>query len=84
MKLAGQESNFQELVKPEYIGSRKGSSLAELRKAAEDNELYAVPVGKLTSQALRNCPHPVILHVKSDTTSREYDHYELFLGTKNG
>jgi len=24
MKLAGQESNFQELIKPEYIGSRKG------------------------------------------------------------
>lgn len=84
MNLVNKKVDFRELVKPEYIGSRKGSSLAELKKAAEDNGLCAVPVSKLTSQALRNCPHPVILHVKSDTTSREYDHYELFLGTKNG
>ena len=84
MKLASREIDFTQLVKPEYIGSRKGSSLAELKKAAEDNGLYAVPAGKLTSRVLHNCPHPVILHVKSDVTSKEYDHYELFLGTKNG
>jgi len=84
MKLSELEVDFRELVKPEYIGSRKGSSLEELKKAAEDNGLYAVPVGRLTSRVLRNCPHPVILHVKSEPTSREYDHYELFLGTENG
>ena len=84
MKLAGREIDFTQLVKPEYIGSRKGSFMAELKKAAEDNGLYAVPVGKLTSRVLHNCPHPVILHVKSDVTSKEYDHYELFLGTENG
>jgi rhodanese-related sulfurtransferase len=84
MKLTNREVDFRGLVKPEYIGSRKGSSLTELKNAAEDYGIHAVPVGKLTSQVLRNCPHPVILHVKSDTTSKEYDHYELFLGTKNG
>jgi len=84
MKLAGQKPDFRELVKPEYIGSRKGSSLAELKKAAGDHGVYAVPVGKLTSRVLNNCPHPVILHVTSDVTSREYEHYELFLGTENG
>ncbi|MCX5636536.1 MAG: rhodanese-like domain-containing protein [Planctomycetota bacterium] len=84
MKLAGQEEiDFREFIKPEYLGSRKGSSLAELKKAAEDNGMYAVPVGNLTSQVLRNCPYPIILHVKSDVASREYDHYELFLGAKN-
>lgn len=83
MKLSGQEVDFLRLVKPEYIGSRRGSSLAELKKAAEDYELYAIPVGKLTSRVLRNCPHPVILHVKSDAASKLYDHYELFLGTEN-
>lgn len=56
MKLTNREVDFRELVKPEYIGSRKGSSLEDLKKAAEDNGLYAVPVGKLTSQVLRNCP----------------------------
>jgi len=84
MKLADKEIDFRKLVKPEYIGSRKGSSLVELQKAAEDNGLYAVSVGKLTSRELRQCPHPVILHVKPDTMSKEYSHYELFLGTQNG
>jgi rhodanese-related sulfurtransferase/predicted double-glycine peptidase len=83
MKMTDKEIDFGELVKPEYLGSRKGSSLADLKKAAEDNGMYAVPVGNLTSQVLRNCPYPVILHVKSNVTSREYDHYELFLGAKN-
>jgi len=84
MKLAGENVNFRELVKPEYISSAKGSSIAELRKAAEDNGLHAVPVGMLTSRLVRNCPHPMILHVKSDTTSKEYEHYELLLGIRNG
>jgi len=84
MKLADKEIDFRKLVKPEYIGSRKGSSLAELKQAAEDNGLYALPMGKLTSQVLRSCPHPVILHVKPGTTSKLYDHYELFLGINSG
>jgi len=84
MKLADKEVDFRKLVKPEYIGSRKGSSLAELKQAAEDNGLYALPMGKLTSQVLRSCPHPVILHVKPGTTSKIYDHYVLFLGTEHG
>ncbi len=83
MKLSDQKVNFQELVKPEYIGSRKGSSLAELKKATEDYGLYAVPTGKLTRRELRNCPYPVILHVKSEIESGQYDHYELFLGIEN-
>lgn len=83
MKLSGREIDFVQLVKPEYIGSRKGSSLAELKKAAEDSGMYAVLAGKLTSRVLHNCPYPVILHVKSDVTSKEYDHYELFFGIEN-
>jgi hypothetical protein len=79
MKLAKKEIDFRKLLKPEYIGSREGSLLAELKKAAEDNGLYAQPMGKLTSRELRQCPHSVILHVKPDTMSREYSHYELFL-----
>jgi hypothetical protein len=61
MKLAGQETDIHELLKPEYVGSPKGSTLQELKKAVEDNGLYAVAIGKLTSQELRNCPHPVVL-----------------------
>lgn len=83
MKLAGSEVDFIELLKPEYLGSPKGSSLAELKKAAENKGIYAVPLTRLTSRALRKSPYPVILHVKSSADKKEYDHFELFLGTEN-
>ncbi|MBN2455247.1 MAG: hypothetical protein JXB29_01715 [Sedimentisphaerales bacterium] len=83
-KLSDIDVNLTELLKPEYIGSRQGSSLAELKKAAEDNGLHAVPVGKLTIKELRQSPYPVILHVKSAPDKKPYDHYELFLETKDG
>jgi len=84
MKLTGQKVDLRELVNPEYIGSRKGSSVQELKRAVENYGLHAMPVHKLTGRVLRSCRHPVILHVKPDAMSREYDHYELYLGTENG
>ena len=84
MKLSDVDVEPKELVKPEYIGSPRGSSLAELKKAAEDYGLYAVPVAKLTTRELRQSHYPIILHVKSAADRKEYDHYELFLETKNG
>ena len=84
MKLFEIDVDPNELLKPEYIGSPYGSSLAELKKAAEDNGLYAVPVAKLASRELRQSPYPIILHTKSAADKKGYDHYELFLETKNG
>jgi len=84
MRISDIDVEPKELLKPEYIGSPRGSSLAELKKAAEDNGLYAVPVAKLTSKELRQSPYPIILHVKSAADKKEYDHYELFLETKEG
>jgi len=84
LQLAGQRVPFVELLKPEYIGSRNGSSLAELKRAAEDHGLQAIPARKITSRVLRSCRNQIILHVKAGVDSKEYDHYELFLGTENG
>lgn len=84
MKFSDIDIDPIELLKPEYIGSPRGSSLAELKKAAGDNGMYAAPVSKLTTRELRQSPYPVILHVKSAADEKEYDHYELFLETKNG
>ena len=84
LRLSGRDVDLRKLVRPEYIGSHRGSSLTELRKAAEDNALYAVPVRTMTSRALRSCRDPIILHVKFDVMSKTYNHYELFLGTENG
>jgi len=82
--LADMGVDFRELVKPEYIGRRKGSSMVELKRVAEDHGLYIVAADKLSSRELRICHYPVILHVKSVLESQEYNHYELFLGTDNG
>lgn len=84
MKLSDIDVDPQELLKPEYIGSPRGSSLAELKKAAEDNGMHAMPVGKLTTRELRQSPYHIILHVKSAADRKEYNHYELFLETRDG
>jgi len=84
MKFFDVDIDPTKLLKPEYIGSHKGSSLAELQKAAQAHGLYAAPAEKLTSRELRRTPYPVILHVKSSADKKGYDHYELFLETQNG
>ncbi len=84
IKMANKEVEFQELLKHEYIGSSKGSSFLELNKAAEDFGLYMEAVVKITSIDLKRSDYPIILHVKLSIKSQEYDHYELFLGTKDG
>ena len=83
-KLAGKNVEFAELVKPEYLGSQKGSSLSELEKAVRDYGMFAGIATRLTTASLRKSEYPVILHVKSDLGSKKYDHYELFLGAVDG
>jgi rhodanese-related sulfurtransferase len=84
MKYLGIDCDPNELIKPEYIGSKKGSSLAELKKCAVDNGLYATPVNRLSTKDLSRCRLPIIIHVKSSPTAQTYDHYELYLGTRQG
>jgi len=84
IKAAGRDISFEDLLKREYVDSWKGSSLPALKKAAQDNGLYAEIVENLTTRDLRACPYPLILHVKTDASSKEYNHYELFLGTGKG
>ena len=84
MKIEGQEIDFKNLVKPEYLGSRKGSSLAELEQAAKDFGLNAVPIARLTPEDLKSITYPTILHVKSGYEQKDYDHFVLYMGNKNG
>jgi hypothetical protein len=84
MKLSEKEIDFDEFIKPEYFTSSKGSSFGNLKKAAEDHGMYAIPLEKLTSRELRDSVYPIILHVKSAKDKKKYDHFELFLGTENG
>jgi rhodanese-related sulfurtransferase len=84
LKLSGQDVDFRDLVKPEYYGRLLGSSLAELNRGAKDYGLYAGVVSRLSTRALRDCPYWAILHVRRGAEAKEYDHYQLFLGTENG
>jgi len=81
--LNGGQLEYANLIKPDYCGSSKGSTLAELSRAAKDNGMFVAALTKMTSLELRHCQHPVILHVKRDN-SVEYNHYELFMGTEGG
>lgn len=80
LQMSGRQATFADFLKPEYIGSYRGSTLAELQKAAQDHGLYAQAVGNLTSRELRSSPYPIILHVKSSADSKSFDHYVLCVG----
>ncbi len=84
LRLKARHVDFAGLVKPAYLGSRQGSSLAELKKAAQDHALFARTVGRLTTADLSQSPYPAILHVKSASGQSEYDHYILFLARRWG
>jgi rhodanese-related sulfurtransferase len=84
MTLLGRGVTAESLVRPEYIGSFRGSSLKELEKAARDHGLHTALIGGLNWRALKGCPYPVILHVKPSLSVRQYNHYELYMGTAFG
>jgi rhodanese-related sulfurtransferase len=73
-----------DLVKPEYVGSREGSSIEELELAAKSRGLRTFAFVNGTADSLRLSVHPVILHVESVPGSGKYDHFVLCLGTRGG
>lgn len=79
----GVEVRFRDLLKPEYISARTGSSMQDLIRAANDLDLHARPLQRMTCAMLRESDLPVILHVKSNVGSRYYSHWVLYMGTEN-
>jgi rhodanese-related sulfurtransferase len=73
-----------DLIRPEYVGSREGSSIAELELAARDHGLRTFAFVNGTAALLRAAAHPVILHVESVPGSGRYDHFVLCLGHRAG
>jgi len=71
--------HFGSFLKPQYLGTDQGSSLAELSRAAREAGFYAIAVENLNEDALRNLQCPLILHVKADFNARLYNHYILCL-----
>ncbi len=84
LRLAGYDLDYRELVKPEYYGRLRGSSMAELNRAAHDYGFHAGVAARLSTRALRKSPYKAILHIKADPEAKDYDHYTLYLGTEQG
>ena len=76
--------SLRDLVKPEYIGSTDGSSMDELRDAAEAHGMHTMELSNLTVASLRRVQTPIILHVLSDSATGKYDHWILYLGERDG
>jgi len=84
LRALGKEVSFADLVKPEYISSREGSTVADLKKAATDLGGFVEPMSRMTCAMLQQVRSPVILHVKVDLGSKDYPHWVLFMGTEGG
>jgi rhodanese-related sulfurtransferase len=72
--------DIKTLLVAEYIGSFKGSSNAELVKAAQANGLSAQTYGSLTWRDLKTAKSPMILHFRSSFADEKYNHWVAYLG----
>jgi hypothetical protein len=82
--LLGGKTEFSDLLKPQYIGSRQGSSAEELIRAATDHKYFAQPLAHMTCSALLAASRPLILHVRANPGEPQYNHWVLFTGTEGG
>lgn len=84
MRACGRDSSMEALLKPEYISSTKGSSIADLLRAARDQSLHASALDGMTWSMLLDAKAPIILYVKANPASANYDHYCVALGRGPG
>ena len=82
LQLHGITVDFEKLVDKKYVGSYRGSSLAELQRAAGDCGAYAVPMEGLSAASLRAATDPIILHVRRPGYGHPYGHWIVFLGVE--
>ena len=81
-RVLGVEGKLVDLITEEYISSRQGSSIYDLKKAIEYMGMFALPVEKYTTDILRKSPYPIILHVRGKN-QKEYNHYVLYIRRDN-
>ena len=81
-RMCGRDINIAELTDQRFVGSRQGSSISELRDAISHSGLIATPLTGMTVSGLRNCPYPVILHVRRPGYGMPFAHWVLFAGVE--
>jgi len=80
----GRDVDFSQMVHPRFIGSRQGSSLPELRLLCDELQLKTMVFSFLTVNSLYGATSPIILHTSSQGDSRNFDHWTLFTGIRDG
>ncbi|MEN6624746.1 MAG: rhodanese-like domain-containing protein [Candidatus Sumerlaeia bacterium] len=76
------QTEMEDLINPKYIVSAKGSTPLELETAIKDHGLFSYAAQNVLVNTLRNSHCFAIIHVR--TSNKEFDHYQLFLGSRNG
>jgi rhodanese-related sulfurtransferase len=74
--------DYATLISPQYLGD-EGSTLAQLKLAGEASGFTAIPLYNLSLSSLKYSPYPLILHVKQNSESQEYNHWVLYMGIRN-
>lgn len=70
-----------ELLEPRYVSSFRGSTVADLERAASDHGVHATALQEMTTDMLRDSPAPVLLHAKLARRGSLYRHWLCYLGT---
>lgn len=84
LRILGNPVEFEELVHPEYIGVRNGSTITEVVRALNDHGVQASALKQMNVRELTQFGKPVILNVRAAQDSEFLLHYVLFLGVENG
>ena len=82
-QILGRPVSFLELLDGGWVDGR-GSTLEQIQEAAAWAGLETDPVQHWTTLDLRRSPHPVVLHARGALGAKEYDHWLLYVGEKNG
>lgn len=75
-------SDFAKLLSSQYMNGSHGSTAADLQNAARAVGLNARVRSGMTLAHLQHASSPVILHVRTAGSGRQFVHWVLFLGFK--
>lgn len=80
LRSVGIEVDIRQLWTVEFIGSVRGSSAAELVRAAEGCGASAVAFKNLGPRELARSTTPMLIHLRSNWSNADYNHWVAFLG----
>jgi len=84
LRSCGVKVELSEVVRPDVVSSADGSSLEDLRSAAERFGVEMAPVKSFPADMLPELSAPAILHVSPTTGTTDYSHFILYCGDLDG